>query len=529
MASCADEPRPSPDGSFARCNARVDPETTMTIADLLPVVISVALVGCDTGMDAPNAPRPGAASVPETTPTPAAEPVLAPSPAVEPRPEPEPELLPVPEPEPVHPGLAARVEPTRPSARSPYPPRLEQLLVSPPSEPLVPEAASGDAAAWARAGDKAIRKKRYVDAMRAFASAAKLEPTVWKHPFGIARAAARFGDEETCEIALAQSYLLDCNQTSDAAYHRDLKPFWSKSWFVRLGVGALSVVLGNETDWQPHGLVLDSVTVRFIEGDPVLLQIHAGAEVLDVRRELDWVVWATSCKRSDRVYTELDTMDRRFSLEFLDASPWRHTGAVDYDPSLALANEPEACEFRFYRLPRPRPPEPLESSPVWMADFCWTRGKPYHVGMAREGRCGFERAAGPNAAFAVESLDVEAVEREGTWVLDQTFDIIIGKEAGQWKTVEVETTCHCGADECKRRDLGRMRHDRGLWFVEAGEHVRVRETDGFEPGQKISECLIEIGTLGPYPWGAHSQYDGELDVVARYCYRNGTTSEGACG
>jgi hypothetical protein len=58
--------------------------------------------------------------------------------------------------------------------------------------------------------------------------------------------------------------------------------------------------------------------------------------------------------------------------------------------------------------------------------------------------------------------------------------------------------------------------------------VRLRDALRFEPDQQATECLVEIGTRRSHPWDERREWTGELEVVARYCYRDGTTSEGGC-
>lgn len=489
----------------------------------LVVGLGLALHGCEPKVAAPevpsiDAPAPPASPAAEAIAAPPVEPsVLAVDPELEP-----PERLP--------PGLAARVDPTPRVTPSPYLPRLDELLATAPTEPVVSEAEAGDAAAWTKAGRQAFARKRYAAAIHAFAQAAKLEPAQWKHPLELARAAVQAGDEETAKLALAHSYLLDIGQASDAAWHKDFAPIWNQRWFRKLGLGELSEVLGNAPDWQPHGLRLHTITVRFMKHEPLDLQIHARADVVEAERERDRVVWATSCKQGDRVYTELGSMGRSFKLDFEKSGAWQRPAAIGYTPSLSLTSEPDACEFRIYRVATPVESEPLASPPVWMADSCWTRGKPFEAGIAREGRCGFAPAAGPDAAFAVESVDVTAATVRGKWSVEQTFDLVLGRDVGSWKTIAVDTSCRCAAGKCKKTEGsdGKLR-DQNLWFVRAGEHVRLRDITTFASDQGVEHCQIEIGTRGPHRWGDEQQWTLDLDVVARYCHRDGTTSEGACG
>jgi hypothetical protein len=165
-----------------------------------------------------------------------------------------------------------------------------------------------------------------------------------------------------------------------------------------------------------------------------------------------------------------------------------------------------------------------------MADFCWTRGEPLGAGMAREGHCDFSRDAGPKTAFAVAGHSIQAIETKPVWTLEQTFDIVLGEAARQSKTLGVDTTCSCGSAPCERSKFGgEPLRNQLLWFAEPGEQARVRSVTALEPGQSVSACEVAIGTRGPHAWGDYQQWTLELDVVARYCWRDGVVNEGPCG
>jgi hypothetical protein len=260
-----------------------------------------------------------------------------------------------------------------------------------------------------------------------------------------------------------------------------------------------------------------------------MLQIHARVDIVDEARKRDWIVWGTSCKQGDRIYAELDTLDHRFYLDFPTNDGWSRPAAVDYSPSLAITGEPESCEFRFYRMAPAQSGEPLEAAPVWMADFCWTRGKPLDAGMAREGHCGFTRDAAPEAAFVIDAHEIKSTDSARGWTLDASFDLRLGKAVGQWKSIEIDASCTCGTERCKGSEVNPVKsREQFLWFAEPGEHARVGNAWQLQPGQQPSACQIEIGLRGPHPYADHGQWQSDHEVVARYCWRDNATHEGAC-
>lgn len=77
------------------------------------------------------------------------------------------------------------------------------------------------------------KAERFADAQREFALASLHEPGAWKHPFNLACASARAGDEAMTRVALSEALARDASKVrAKARKDADLAPYREAPWFV---------------------------------------------------------------------------------------------------------------------------------------------------------------------------------------------------------------------------------------------------------------------------------------------------------
>lgn len=77
------------------------------------------------------------------------------------------------------------------------------------------------------------KAERFADAQREFALASLHEPGAWKHPFNLACASARAGDEAMTRVALSEALARDASKVrAKARKDGDLAPYREAPWFV---------------------------------------------------------------------------------------------------------------------------------------------------------------------------------------------------------------------------------------------------------------------------------------------------------
>lgn len=174
-------------------------------------VCALVLASCKAG----DPPAAEAAPIVATTPTPT--PTAEPAPAATPTPTPTP--TPTATPTPKAPEPTAAITPVDPAARFPL---AIAALVGATSPPVV------DAkAVWAD-----YEAGRFAEAQRGFAALALAETKPWKHPFNLACAAARAGNEDIARVGLVEAVRRGGEAAVDKARRdADLAAVRKAAWF----------------------------------------------------------------------------------------------------------------------------------------------------------------------------------------------------------------------------------------------------------------------------------------------------------